>query len=258
MASNVSNQLTIILPTLNEAGNIGPLTTQIWNEIADCQIIVADDGSTDGTQEAVLALAKQGKPIQLLTRPGKPCLTDSIDSGIQAARTPFVGWMDADLSHPPQLIPQLLKYAETQGCAIATRFAPGGSQKKNTKDSPDSFLATVLSGIMNFLVRHWLNVSVTDYTSGFIVCKRELIADHRLVGDYGEYFIELVYYLSRTGVKIFEIPYESPARQWGESKTGASLGLLMRRGMKYLWLALRLRLPARAFGRWSLQTLPKN
>ena len=101
-------------------------------------------------------------------------------------------------------------------------------------------LAAALSGVLNFSVSHLLRLKITDYTSGFIVCRKDLLRDHPLQGDYGEYFIELMYYLTRRGVDLREVYYESPPRQWGESKTGASHLLLIRRGVKYLWLVSRL------------------
>jgi dolichol-phosphate mannosyltransferase len=245
--------LTMIIPTLNEAGNIQTLCERILANVPQVQIIVVDDSSTDGTADVVKNMIATGASIQLIERTGKPCLTESIESGVQQAGTPFVGWMDADLSHPPELIPKLLEEGVKSGAAIATRFAAGGSYKKNTKDTPDSFLATMLSVIMNFVVRKWLNLEVSDYTSGFIVCRRDLIEAHPFVGDYGEYFIEIVYFLSTRQIKIKEVPYHSPPRKWGESKTGPSLGVLIKRGIKYLWTALRLRLPRKIFGKLSLQ-----
>ncbi len=219
---------------------------------------MSDDGSTDGTREIVRRIASSGKAIVLIARTGAPCLTDSIQDGIDAARTTYVAWMDADLSHPPAVLPALVRAAERTGCAIASRFARGGKQKKSTKDTPDSVLAIVLSGILNVLVHRWLRLDVTDYTSGFIVCRRDLLREHRLVGDYGEYFIELMYYLSRRGVRVEEVAYESPPRAWGESKTGSNLWRLFRRGLKYLWLTLRLHLPRSVFGDLSLRVAQRT
>lgn len=238
------SELTIVLPTLNEAGNVEQLAERIWAAVPGSAVIVADDGSTDDTQAIVRRMEKAGKNIRLIARTGVPCLTDSIWEGVQAASTPYVGWMDADLSHPPEVLPKLLAEAQRAGCCIASRFVKGGARKKASRDTPDSAFAIILSVLMNFLVHRWLRLEITDYTSGFIVCRRNLISEHRLVGDYGEYFIELMYYLSRCGVKIAEIPYVSPPRAWGESKTGASLGLLLRRGVKYAWLAFKLRFPS--------------
>src|SRR5664279_5583938 len=91
--------LTVILPTLNEAGNIGPLTAEIWKTMPGCPVLVVDDGSTDGTRDVVRGLEGEGNPIRLVARDDKPCLTDSIAEGVRLAQTPYVAWMDADLSH---------------------------------------------------------------------------------------------------------------------------------------------------------------
>lgn len=214
---------------------------------------MSDDGSTDGTRELAERLAGEGRSITLLRRTGRPCLAASIQDGLDAARTEWVAWMDADLSHPPALLPALLAAATPGGCAIATRFADGGKKKDASGETSDSVLAVVLSSVLNFLVHRLLRLEVTDYTSGFIVARRELLREHRMVGDYGEYFIELMFWLSRRGIRVAELPYESPPRVWGESKTGPNLRTLVRRGVRYLWLTTRLVLPRALFGGLSLR-----
>lgn len=247
--------LTVVLPTLNEEGNIERLVTRIESEIPNAEIIVVDDQSKDRTAAIVKELQRTRSHLRLIERTEPPCLTASIQEGIDAARSPYVAWMDADLSHPPEVLPVLLSEASQCGCAIASRFVAGGSPKKVSANdtSNESPFAVILSNVLNFLVRKWLRINVADYTSGFIVCRADLVKNHRLVGDYGEYFIELVYYLSKRGTLIKEVPFVSPPRDWGDSKTGTSLFKLMKRGVKYLWLTIRLRLPSQ----WTqLETAP--
>ncbi len=241
------SELTMVLPTLNEAGNIRALIDGIRQHVPHVDVIVVDDGSTDGTPEIVADIAKSDPRVRLLSREGPACLTESIQAGVRAAKTPYVGWMDADLSHPPQFIPHLLATAKTSGCAIASRFLVVNGEKNRVRDTTDSLMASVLSVALNILTRYWLKLSVTDYTSGFIVCRSDLLQKHRFVGDYGEYFIEILYHLSSNKIPIVEIPYTSPPRVWGESKTGTNLFKLVRRGLKYLWLAWRLRFPTALF-----------
>ena len=239
------NDLTVILPTLNEAGNIEALVTELGRVLPGCRVIVVDDNSNDGTADLVSAIAARDPSVRVIARHVTPCLTDSIQAGIQATSTAYVAWMDADHSHPPEVLRKLYDVAKVSGCCIATRYAR--SEDSFTDRLPKGeMLAAGLSAILNFSVKRILRLKITDYTSGFIVCRRELLVDHALSGDYGEYFIELMYYLTRRGVDLKEVYYESPPRRFGESKTGASLVLLTRRGVKYLWLVGRLMLNANA------------
>jgi dolichol-phosphate mannosyltransferase len=256
------DDLTIVLPTLNEAGNVRPLVEQLQEVLSGSRVIVVDDGSTDGTAEVVRAMAETTSRLELIARTGRPCLTRSIMEGVRAARTDYVAWMDADFSHPPPVLRELHALARSCGCAVASRYlapAPdsgGGSATRSLQN--DSLLSSVLSALLNFGIYRVLRLGVTDYTSGFIVCRRDLLAGHEFVGDYGEYFIEIVYFLDRSGVEIRELPYQSPPRSWGESKTGTTIPKLVRRGVKYLWLLLRFMLPRRVFGRASLAVSRKR
>jgi dolichol-phosphate mannosyltransferase len=241
MPGDQFSDLTVILPTLNEVGNLESLIDDLHRSLPGCHVIVVDDNSSDGTPELVRKIAEKDAAVRLIARHVTPCLTDSIQAGIEAANTTYIAWMDADHSHPPEVMRKLYDVAQLSGCCIGTRYA----------DAADSFasrlpkgemLAAGLSAVLNFSVNRILRLKITDYTSGFIVCRRDLLANHRLTGDYGEYFIELVFYLTRRGVDLREVYYDSPPRFSGESKTGASLLPLLRRGVKYLWLVGRLML----------------
>ncbi len=224
------SQLTVVIPTLNEQGNIKPLIAEIFRHAPGCKIVVVDDSSDDGTQHAVHAVQSSHPDLSLIARDGPRGLTDSINDGLRAANTPFVAWMDADLSHPPSLLPEMLAQAGEHGCCVASRFL----RKNQLSEIGDSFGQAALSLFLNWSIHHVLGLRTTDYTSGYIALKRELLADHPLEGDYGEYFIELLYFLERGGLAVKEISYESPPRTWGESKTGTTIFKLARRGVKYV------------------------
>ncbi len=244
--------LTIILPTLNEAGNIKLLIERLQGVLPGAQVLVVDDNSSDRTPDIVQEMAKEFSWIGLIERSSRPCLTESIKQGIEEAGTYYVAWMDADFSHPPEVLKKLYETATVYGCCIATRFAADMASGQNkTENASDSFFSSALSTLLNFGVHKMLNLKITDYTSGFIVCRKELLAHHRFVGDYGEYFIELMFFLHQSGVDVKEIPFESPPRAWGESKTGATALKLFKRGIKYLWMVMRLFLK-KTFSRRSL------
>jgi dolichol-phosphate mannosyltransferase len=241
MSADEFADLTVILPTLNEVSNLESLIAGLGRELPGCKVIVVDDNSCDGTPELVRKIAASNASVQLIARHVTPCLTDSIQAGIVAAKTSYVGWMDADHSHPPAVMRKLCEVARVFGCCIGTRYVDA-SDSFTMRLPKGEMLAAGLSAVLNFSVNRILQLKITDYTSGFIVCRRDVLDNHVLTGDYGEYFIELVFYLTRRGVDIREVYYESPPRLHGESKTGANLLPLMRRGVKYLWLVGRLML----------------
>jgi len=241
MPSEQFSDLTVILPTLNEVDNLESLIEGLCGAMPGCQVIVVDDNSSDGTPDLVKEIAARNAAVRLIARQVTPCLTDSIQAGIAAAGTPFIAWMDADHSHPPSVMRELCEVARVSGCCIGTRYQDA-NESFTMRLPKGEMLAARLSAVLNFSVNRILRLDITDYTSGFIVCRRDLLSNHVLTGDYGEYFIELVFYLTRRGVDMREVYYESPPRHSGESKTGASVGPLMRRGVKYLWLVGRLML----------------
>ncbi|MDQ2919897.1 MAG: polyprenol monophosphomannose synthase [Verrucomicrobiota bacterium] len=125
-----SAMLAIIVPTLNEAENIRPLVRQIAQALPECgEIIFVDDGSTDGTQEAVRALAEEF-PLQLIERT-KPTLglAGAVIEGTRAARSEIVVVMDADLSHPPNELSNLVRplLENRADMVIGSRYVPGGT-----------------------------------------------------------------------------------------------------------------------------------
>jgi dolichol-phosphate mannosyltransferase len=251
---NYSN-LTVILPTLNEAGNIKPLVESLQNVLPGSFVLVVDDNSSDGTPDVVKEVSLKYSRVDLIERKVNPCLTESIMAGVRKAETEYVAWMDADFSHPPEVLKKLYEIAISHGCCIATRFFNPvlNSSKNNDTQKNDSFTSSILSTILNFGVHYVLKLDITDYTSGFIVCRKSLISNYNFIGDYGEYFIALMYFLNRCGVNVKELYFESPPRTWGESKTGTNIFKLVRRGVKYIWMIIRLLLQSQSFRRASLK-----
>jgi len=237
-------EVSIILPTYNERGNIIGLVKNI-NRVVQRkkEIIVVDDNSPDGTSEAVYNLIKRGniKKLRLETRKKDRGLTKSIWRGIKLSRGDIIVWMDCDFSHPPEIIPNLLKKIDRgYDIAVASRFVRGGGFKKGLKNSNDSMLAVTLSRLMNYAIQVLLDGGFRDYTSGFIAIKREVFKKIKLQGDYGEYFIDLISRAILLNYKIVEIPFINLPRKKGVSKTGSNLRSLIKRGSKYIKMALGL------------------
>ena len=211
------------------------------------EVIVVDDASTDGTAEAVraYAAAHPERRVRLEVRATDHGLTKSIAHGVRVATGELVVWMDCDLSMPAAVIPRLLAgIDEGYDIAVGSRFVRGGSFKRDTAGTEDSALAVGLSRLMNYGVQFLLDHRFKDYTSGFVAVKRAIVLDLGLRGDYGEYFIDLMFRAIRAGYLVLEIPYVCLPRLHGTSKTGTNLRQYLRRGRGYATTALRLRLAA--------------
>lgn len=124
-------KLALVIPTLREAGNIGGLLGRVRAALdplhLDYEVLVVDDDSSDGTGEVVSAIALEEPRVRLLVRKGVRGLSGAILHGWRHTDASILGVMDADLQHPPELLPKLLD-AIRQGrdIAIGSRYTSGG------------------------------------------------------------------------------------------------------------------------------------
>lgn len=241
--------VSIIVTTYNEADNVIPLLDAIERSVPyRKEIIVVDDNSPDGTSRAVAGFIQKRKSdtIFLITRTSARNLTKSCQEGIDASRGDVIVRMDCDFSMPPSVIPKLLeKISSGYDVVVGSRFIKGGREKDTNQK--DTFFAVLFSKVLNRFLRIALGRNFYDYTSGFIAAKREVFNTIRLRGDYGEYFIDLVYRSRAHNFTMIEIPYICLPRRRGESKTGSTIIQLIGRGRKYVATAVRLLLEDRIF-----------
>jgi len=246
--------VSVIMPTFKEAGHIQDLIREIVRalelaEIDAYEVIVVDDDSPDLTWERAAATDGIDRSrLTVIRRMRDHGLTASLREGIATARHDVVVWLDCDFSHPPEKIPQLL-YMLDQGydVAVNSRYAIGGGEDRGGKGGATQL---ILSRLLNWGIRFMLKPSFSDYTSGFVASRRKVLDMFPLRGDYGEYFIDYIYSVLRSRrFQVCELPYIAPPRRSGESKTGTSLRQYLRRGRKYLWTVLWLRLAPPRTGR---------
>jgi len=234
--------VSVILPTYNEAGNIADLIEAIDSFITQPhEIIVVDDNSPDGTSAIVQKI--DNPRVRLETRMKNRGLTKSIKRGIELAKGDTVVWMDCDFSMPPQVIPDLLsKIEDGYDISVGSRFVKGGSHKKGAKakGAQESLIVIALSRFLNLLLRLSLSMKFRDYTSGFIAIRKKVLGKINLQGDYGEYFMDLMYRAILLRYQFIEIPYVCAPRKAGESKTAPNLIVLLKRLPQYGGMLIRL------------------
>jgi len=235
-----SPQISIVLPTYNEAGNIELLIDRTLQALGDypggVEVVVVDDDSPDGTWRLVGAKAEADPRVRLVHRTHESGLTSAISRGIQEARGRWVGWMDCDLSMPPEKWPMLAEaLAQGADMAVGSRWVFGGG------DVAHSPVGRTFSRIINIWAGLMLDGSIKDYTSGFILGRKAIFEQVTLQGDYGEYCIDMLYRTRRAGFTIHELPYLCVPREAGESKTATNVWGYLSRGVNYVKTVWRLR-----------------
>ena len=237
--------VSVIMPTLNEAGHIANLIQCTADAIQkagidEIEIIVVDDDSEDRTWEIASQVVCPPVRIEIIRRMENHGLTASLSAGIEAASHDVIVWLDCDFSHPPECIPQMI-YMLDRGfdVVVNSRYVVGGGEYRTGKGGA---LQRLISLTSNWFVRFFLDVSFADYTSGFVAARRQVLQQIPLRGDYGEYFVDFIFRTLRKKYKVCELPYTAMPRRSGESKTGSHIFQFLRRGRKYVYTIVRLRL----------------
>ncbi|MBN1409480.1 MAG: polyprenol monophosphomannose synthase [Spirochaetales bacterium] len=236
---------SIILPTYNEKDNIIELISRILEHVeGGKEIIVIDDDSPDGTAANVQSTYRDETSVRLIVRKGEKGLTSAIQRGIAESRGDVIVWMDCDLSMPPEKINDLLHAVQADNCdaAVGSRYVKGGSDVRTDSGKALLFLHTALSYIITRFASLMLWPGFRDWTSGFIAVKSGVIKPIRLKGDYGEYFIDMMYRILKGGFKVREVPYSLVPRKRGQSKTATNILGFISRGVKYIGTIFRLKL----------------
>jgi dolichol-phosphate mannosyltransferase len=205
--------LSLIIPTDCERENIERLLERveaIRPSLGEpMEILVVDNRSADGTADAArrfLDRIGQGRVIESLR---KVDLAHAVVEGIHEARGELLGVMDADLSHPPELLPALVRAVRSGSrIAIASRYVPGGGIAR----SPAA--RRIASRVANLLARPL--VSVADATSGFFVCRTDLVRSLGLQPQGFKILLEIL--VAGCVHDVREIPYVFTDRVRGRSK----------------------------------------
>ena len=212
---------TIIIPTYNEADNLPKLLTALFElPLADLSVLVVDDNSSDGTGQIADELARaHPKRLSVLHRAGKLGLGSAYIQGfieLLKGDSDAIGQMDADFSHNPRKVLELVAALETCDIAVGSRYVPGGSLDK---DWP--FWRKWMSAFGNFYARTILRLPIRDTTGGFRLWRRETLAAMPLerVRSNGYVFqVDTAYVAHKLGFQFKEVPIYFAERRWGQSK----------------------------------------
>ncbi len=233
VAVTKKRSVSVIVPTYNEEGNVGRLVEAISFSLEssgreDFEIIVVDDSSKDKTPEIMDRYAAAGK-VAAVHRYGVRGIFSAIMDGVRVARSDVVVIMDADFSHPPLKIPELLKRMDDGGFDLvsASRFTNGGGI-----EAPFSRKLSTI--IFNSAIRLLMGGGITDWTGGFHAIRRDRLLglNFRYPAKWGEFDLELLYRAKKSGLKIAEVPFVYSFREEGKSKSAERLGFFI----GYAWL----------------------
>ena len=234
MASDsASLDLSIIIPALNEAGNIGPLVTRCRGVIerigAQAEIIVIDGGSADAT---VAEAQAAGATVRQQDGRGYGA---ALRTGFNTARGRHIQTMDSDLSHEPEVIQSLWEARDRADIVIASRYVPGGGAEM------PKFRA-VLSRILNVTFTTAFRLPVLDISSGFRLYRADALQRIQFDGRDFDVLEEILILIYIAGGTITEVPFQYRPRQAGRSHAKLfKFGLAYSRTFAKMWRLRRSR-----------------
>lgn len=201
------------MPTYNERDRLSELVRALFGAAAragiDLELIVVDDNSPDGTGALADELAGQYR-MRVVHRAGKLGLGTAVVAGFDVATAETLGVMDADFSHPPALVPVMLRAFHEAGAdvLVASRYVPGGS----TPNWP--FKRRLLSRVGCLLARGLS--PIRDAASGFFLIRRDVARGVAIKASGFKICLELIVRAAPTS--LVELPYRFDDREQGESK----------------------------------------
>lgn len=210
----MNNKVSVIIPTYRERDNIGPLMERLHQALSryDYEVVFVDDDSGDGTAELVSVLAEK-YPVKIVVRRNQRGLATAVVAGLEHVAGQAVVVMDADLQHPPEVIPDLVHALDSGAdIAIASRYIPGGGcQGWGLSRKIVSRGAIVLAHLFLPVTRR-----IKDPLSGFFAFKRPVVARAKLKPTGYKIILEIL--IMGESERVTEVPFVFRARSRGESK----------------------------------------
>lgn len=219
-------KLGLAIPTLNEAENIGPLLKGITGVISqvciDYELIVVDDDSKDGTADVARQYASHDPHVRVFTRQGKRGLAGAVLYGWAQTDANLLGVIDADLQHPPEVLPRLLEPVMSgNDIAIASRYVSNEDNGLADWNRLRAFISR--AGTLVTAPLQKKNMRIEDPLSGFFVVRRECIEGLDLKPEGFKILLEI---LVRGRIqRPKEVPFHFGVRHAGKSKADYRVAL---------------------------------
>ena len=229
-------KITVVVPTYNERANLEELIPSVLGQLPDIEMLVVDDGSPDGTGEYADSVAAEDPRVHVLHRPEKMGLGSAYVEAFTYALTTdteLIIQMDADFSHDPDVIPDLVEQASTHDVVLGSRYISGA----NVVNWPLRRL--FLSYFANVYTHIVTGLPLRDSTGGFKCFHRKVLAEIELESirsDGYSFQIEVNFRSWRRGFSMVEIPIVFVDRHSGTSKMSRRIV------WEAMWLVWRLRI----------------
>jgi dolichol-phosphate mannosyltransferase len=213
----------VTIATYNEVDNLPLVLEAISHRAPGLRVIVVDDDSPDGTGLVADRLAHEHKWLTVIHRPAKSGyasahiegLTRGLEMGAQRLLT-----MDADLSHDPAVLPQILEGLKTYDVVLGSRYVAGGGTKNW------GWSRRMLSRFGSFYARTILGLNQRDCTTGYRGYRRDIVWHSGMLETttqgYG-FLVEVLYRCVKAGARVHEVPILFEDRRYGQSKLNRSI-----------------------------------
>jgi glycosyltransferase involved in cell wall biosynthesis len=206
-------KLTVVIPAYNERGTVEEIVSRVRAVGLADEIVLVDDGSTDGTREILARMAKSDPALRILFHERNRGKGAAVASGIQAAKGDLILIQDADLEYDPREYPGLLKPIEEGNADVVfgSRFL--GAPRRSTM-----FWHMVANQILTLMTNVLYNSILSDMETGYKVFRREVLLAIPLRARRFDFEPEITAKLLKRGARIFEVPISFNPRDYSEGK----------------------------------------
>ena len=209
---------TILLCTFNEEKYIKETVLNLEKNIPSLEIIVVDDNSSDNTV-SILNNLETKSSLKIIKRSKTRSLGSAFQRALIESQGINIGWLDTNMGDLAIRFPEMISELNNYDLVLLSRYVHDGSDDR-------IFIRVFCSKLINFFCRLILSSKIKDYTSSIFIMKRNVLNESVLLGyGHGEFFIEFLYSVLKSGFKIKELPYKQK-RDDDEENTNTSPNLV--------------------------------